>query len=77
MSRSRRRTPITGIACADSEKADKQMGHQRTRVAVRCAMARDVEALPDRRQTENLYDYAKDGKQWLGDRHPKLMRKCP
>lgn len=75
MSRSRRRTPITGMTCADSEKADKQFGHQRTRVAIRCAMARDAEALPDRRGTENPWDYAKDGKKWRGNADAKLMRK--
>lgn len=75
MSRSRRKTPITGMTCAKSEKADKQAAHRRTRVAARCMLARGDEAPPPVRLTENPWSYAKDGKRWCGRRNPRLLRK--
>jgi hypothetical protein len=75
MSRSRRRTPIVGMTIADSDKSGKIIGHRRTRAAVRNAVASGVEDMPDYRLTENPCVYPKDGKQWIGDRHPALMRK--
>ena len=74
MSRSRRRTPIVGITKADSDKRDKALANRRHRRAVHMALADDIEA-PDRREVTNAATFSKDGKQWIGDRHPELMRK--
>ena len=66
MSRSRNKTPITGIASIGSDRAWKRHGHRSYRQAERQALihGRDV---PDRRTVMNAYNSDKDGKQWLAD----------
>lgn len=63
MSRSRRHTPIIGIAKAESEKRDKQIASRRVRRAVRVRMGDDV--LPLSRELSNPCCFAKDGKAWV------------
>lgn len=38
-------------------------------------LARGDDSPPPIRLTENPWGYAKDGKRWRGDSHPKLLRK--
>ena len=60
MSRSRRKTPITGWAKADSEKAWKQAQNRRRRLAEKMAV-RNGEDLPN----PTLGQFGpKDGKTW-------------
>ena len=79
MSRSRRKTPITGNACSESEKHDKHLANKALRAKVRDALARDAEVMPIMREASNVWDFNKDGKQWLPKlaiaEQPKLMRK--
>jgi hypothetical protein len=78
MTRSRKKTPITGYSTARSEKADKISAHRRERRIVHTRLKTDPDAdrLPDRREVSNVLGYAKDGKiyakSWL---RPKDLRK--
>lgn len=69
MSRSRRKTPVTGHTTARSEKKDKRMASGKLRVAYRAtlALARggDVFAPDWRCVGHGGWDFAKDGKQWV------------
>lgn len=65
MSRSRRKTPIMGITCTESEKAFKQFESRRRRAAERTGQ----EYVP-------ASWGPKDGRQYLGSKpDPKWMRK--
>ena len=76
MSRSHRRTPIRGIAGADSEKSDKAASHRKVRHAVRIAVAQDAPVLPQERELTNPWSMAKDGKALFDpSAFPELMRK--
>ena len=76
MSRSRKKTPICGFTTADSESADKRLWHKRMRAAERDRLVNDPESEPTHRHdVSGVWDMAKDGKQYLGDRFPELMRK--
>lgn len=74
MSRSRRKTPIVGMTTAESDKRFKQAEHRRERRAVK-SVDLAIADLPARQAFGNAALSEKDGKQWLGDRFPKLMRK--
>lgn len=76
MARSRRRTPIIGHTTAASEKPDKQHANRNCRAALRSALKLDPDGvLPTLRNVSDPWAMAKDGRQWIGDRYPKLMRK--
>ena len=76
MSRSHRKTPIRGIAAADSEASDKAASHRKVRRAVRVAVAKDDPVLPQERELTNPWSMAKDGKAFFNPSAcPKLMRK--
>lgn len=72
MSRSRRKTPICGIACAPSDKPFKVAEHRRERRALR--QASDIEGFKG--DYGNPWDSPKDGKKMFDPkRWPKGMRK--
>jgi hypothetical protein len=78
MTRSRKKTPISGITTVRSEKRDKRLGNRRVRRAVKQALATsvDVDILPHRRELTNPWTMAKDGKIWFNaDRFPEVLRK--
>ena len=78
MSRSRRKTNICGITTAASEKADKQKANRAERHKVKSAMVtkNEIEVLPTKRETSNVWAMAKDGKIYFdASKNPKLMRK--
>ena len=77
MSRSVRRTPITGVTTASSEKRDKQDANRRYRRAERIALSQGDEILPDRRELGDPWTMSKDGKKWFGnsDSRVRLLRK--
>lgn len=76
MSRSRRKTPIHGMTCAKSEKADKSHSHRKVRRAVRIAVHTGAPVLPLERELTNPWSMAKDGRSMFDPAaHPKLMRK--
>lgn len=85
MSRSRRKTPITGMTNSASEKYDKQAAVRRGRKWVHDHLAAEVAAGADfdlpgyEHPKSGGFIFAKDGKIWLGHsrRHDvvRLMRK--
>lgn len=76
MSRSRRKTPIRGLA-GDSEKKDKQILHGKKRSKVRTLLKKDPENYiePDYDELHNVWSMAKDGKMWVDKHDKKDMRK--
>jgi hypothetical protein len=80
MSRSKKRTPITGVTAARSEKTDKRLWHRRLRRKVRLAIGRDALVFPDPREVSNPWTMAKDGKWFFGnDRSERQLaqKRCP
>lgn len=75
MSRSRKKKPIVGITCANSEKFDKVTAHRRERRAVNAAIDVDPESaeLLHEHEFSDPWTYAKDGKQIWDE--PKGYRK--
>lgn len=66
MSRSRKKTPITGNTKARSEKQDKQLWHRRFRHKERLRLLRDPEGLSvDKNEVSSTWNMAKDGKHWF------------
>jgi len=78
MSASRKKTPISGITTAASEKQDKGLANRRVRRAVKQALhaVEDPEVLPHRRELTDPWTMAKDGKRWFdAHRFPEVLRK--
>lgn len=77
MSRSRKRTPITGITTATSEKHDKVAAHSRVRHRVRTVLQAtpSADVLPHRRELSDPWTYAKDGKVYRGAALPAAERR--
>jgi hypothetical protein len=76
MSRSCRKTPITGVTTAESEKAYKQQEHRRERAYVRDALRSGSEEVPGSKEFGNPWSGDKDGKVLFDPREqPELMRK--
>jgi hypothetical protein len=76
MSRSRRRSPVCGITCSESDRPGKDIAHRAQRAAERAALARGADVMPIPRETSNFWCFPKDGKQRFNPRaHPSLMRK--
>ena len=63
MSRSRKKTPISGIASADSEKQDKRKANRRVRRVNKVAVATDDEPKL-KREVSDVWSFDKDGKRW-------------
>lgn len=75
MSRSRRKNPICGWTCAESEKQDKRLANRAFRRRVKGALATG-RIMPDRREVHNVWTFAKDGTQRFDpDKWPEGMRK--
>jgi len=76
MSRSRRRTPITGITESESDTRDKVLAHRRPRRRVRTALASGMVEVIMRRKAGDVWSFAKDGKRRFDPRRcPQLGRK--
>lgn len=66
MSRSYRKTPVSGITCADSEKQDKRIANRRYRRRAQQAVHHEKEIFPLVREVSNVWTFDKDGKVWWG-----------
>lgn len=66
MSRSHRKTPITGHTTSPSEKQDKQWASRATRKRNRQRLRQGMEPL-DRRCVSDAYAMSKDGRSWRGN----------
>lgn len=77
MSRSHRKTPITGITTTDSEKQDKRRANRAYRKRVRDLIqsGNPLDILPLMLEIATNWDFAKDGKQWISNPLSKWMRK--
>lgn len=82
MSRSYRKTPIVGIAKSENVRWYKQLraSTERTleRMLLRKASLEDENAAADlsvEQEPWNEWNSPRDGKQWIGNRYPKLLRK--
>lgn len=77
MSRSRRKTPITGVTLVESEKKDKLASHRIYRRTLKQLITPDLETpLPTEQQLTNPWSMAKDGKLGYNTKLPKkLLRK--
>lgn len=78
MSRSRRKTPKSGITTAESEKNDKRIYNRRYRHATKQLLDADpkIESVPPLRAFSNPWSMDKDGKKRFDPAaYPELMRK--
>ena len=80
MSRSLKRTPITGMTDADSEKIDRSLANRKLRRSTRQILSAsgldcDSTALPTIRQVSDVSLFVKGGKQWLEDPDIKDLMK--
>lgn len=76
MSRSRRKTSITGIALGTSEKWDKRQANRSFRRAVARALDSGTEPPTSLNAVSDTWSMAKDGKRYFDVlKHPDLMRK--
>lgn len=76
MNRSRKKTPISGITTASSEKHDKRLANRklRRRVNQTPAVRPDAEVLPALREVSDPRTMAKDGKYWRDPlRFPRVL----
>lgn len=65
MSRSRRKTPIIGVTCAESEKEDKVITNRKFRRINKYLLNQNKMLFDKTREISNNYLFAKDGKQYL------------
>jgi len=80
MSRSYKKTPISGMTCADSEKQDKRRASRKTRRILRQQLRDDIDRLADivlieATEAETNWNFAKDGKHWYGHCKEEDIRK--
>lgn len=74
MSRSRRKTPITGMTCADSEKRDKRIANRSLRRLIKQHI--EDEIMPIIREVSDVWTHDKDGKRRIDTKtEGRLMRK--
>lgn len=75
MSRSRKKTPIHGIAACDSEAKDKRIWHKRMRTHERDRLIVDPEGVQtNRHDVSSRWKMGKDGKGYFPE-HEEYMRK--
>ena len=77
MSQSKRKTPITGVTTAETEKAEKAAWHRRHRRAEKIRLSSDGgEYVPhSHKEHSDPWSMGKDGKKYWRDAPIKLMRK--
>ncbi len=76
MTKSRRKHSICGATIAPSEKRDKQHANRVNRRAVNQAIAQDLDQVPQKKETSDIWSFAKDGKvRFDPAKLPRLARK--
>lgn len=79
MARSRRRTPITKITTARSDKRAKRLANRKLRQATNRAILLDNwyddVVMPERKEVSNVYYFPSDGKMYSEDLDAKWRRK--
>lgn len=75
MSRSRKKTPISGITKSDSEKLDKRDANRRERRINKELLKKEKE-LKHIREVSDVWTFNKDGKVVFDEKkYPNMMRK--
>ena len=76
MTRSRKKTPICGHTCRESEKKDKRYANRAFRKRTHDAIASGNEPPRDIAEVSEVWTFAKDGKQYLDpEQFPGVIRK--
>ena len=78
MSRSRRKTPKTGIAggSRSSDKWSKAKANRKFRRKTKAAVYHEREIMPELREVSDVWDFNKDGKFFFDpNKYPKYLRK--
>ena len=76
MSRSRRKTPISGNTPARSDKEDKRLANKKFRQAERQAIYHEKDPPENPKEVADCWDFNKDGKSYFDEEeYPELMRK--
>jgi hypothetical protein len=75
MSRSRKKTPITGITTATSEKDDKRKANRIFRRVTKVQIKKGDTPFIDIKEVSNVWSFDKDGKQFLQKPTKKDLRK--
>ena len=79
MSRSKRKTPITGLTTADSEKEDKNLANRRFRRASKNRIKSNKEPFINLNEVSDIWNFAKDTKRYYDKedqkRFPEALRK--
>ncbi len=76
MSRSKRKTKITGITTATSEKEDKRCANRKFRRIVRQKLTSgNILVLPKLRELSDVWIFEKDGKTYNPNMSEKELRK--
>ena len=76
MSRSRKKTPISGWSCKESDKKDKQLSNRKFRkIAKELLKKGEFEMLPmTKEEVSEVCSYAKDGKQYLSKEYAESYK---
>lgn len=79
MSRSYKKTPISGITTCRSEKQDKRIANRIHRRNIKQIINTNPELYTHTSRREfrhnNIWSFGKDGKSYIGNRWPKYLRK--
>lgn len=67
MSRSRKKTPIVGNTCIESDKWFKAKAHRQERAAIRCALSVGEEPANEAKRFGDPHASGKDGKHYWPD----------
>ena len=69
MSRSKKKSPVLAMTCAESEKDWKKENHRRFRRKTKTALQTGEEP-PEIKEVTEIWDSPKDGKRWWGNSKP-------
>jgi hypothetical protein len=75
MSRSKKKTPKTGITSAETEKENKRKANRKFRRVTKVLVKKSDDLLPITKETSNVWSFDKDGKQFLKSPTKKDLRK--
>jgi hypothetical protein len=75
MSRSKKKTPRTGITLAESEKDNKRKANRKFRRRTKIQVQKGETELVEMKEISNVWSFDKDGKQYLKNPLAKEWRK--
>lgn len=75
MSRSRKKTPITGYTTAETEKDDKRRANRKLRRITKVQVKKGDDQFTELREISNVWAFGKDGKRYLKNPTKRALRK--